>query len=252
MSEETQKNVDYEAEGGSVLEAHDAVRREKMIPPSGQEPFSFGPLILCAFVLLIAAGYLGAYSNGFRNDIFVSRDYQPAPRPVAEGGTGQAEEIAWIDKWMKDGKTVYGSCIPCHQVNGMGLPGAFPPLVGSEWVNGGTSVMAAILLKGINGPFTVAGQQYNGVMQPWNTLSDDKIAQVITYVRREFGDLPEGDDGVVTAEMIAAAREKFSGQANPWDEAGLKALPIDEMLPGAKVDLQTGSPLGNDTAGPAQ
>jgi mono/diheme cytochrome c family protein len=251
MSRETEQNIDGAPGGGSVVDLHDAVRREKTVPPSGREPLRFGRMILGFILLLVAAGYLGAYSNGFRDSIYVSDSYRPKPRPSIGGVGAEGTQVAWIDKWMKEGKIVYGNCLPCHQANGMGLPGVFPPLKGSEWVNGGTSVMAAILLKGINGPFTVAGQQYNGVMQPWETLSDEKIAQVMTYVRREFGEVSEGDYGVVTAEMIAAAREKFSGRKVPWDEAGLKALPIDEMLPGPKVDLQTGAPLGIDTAGAA-
>ena len=251
MSEETEKNVDYEAEGGSLVDVHDSVRRERIIPPSGREPLSFSKMILGFLVLILVAGYIGTYGNGFRDSIYVTDSYRPAPRPALGGEGAEEAQIAWIDKWLKEGKTVYGNCIPCHQANGMGLPGAFPPLKGSEWINGGDSVFAAILLKGITGPFTVAGQQYNNVMQPWNTLSDEKIAQVMTYVRREFGELPEGDDGVVTAEMIAAAREKYSDRTIPWDEAGLKALPHDEMLPGPKVDLQTGEPLGNNKAGSA-
>jgi hypothetical protein len=80
-------------------------------------------------------------------------------------------------------------------------------------------------------------------MPAWNNLSDEKVAQVITYIRREFGALPEGDDGVVTAEMIKAARDQFSGQAAPYTEAELLAIPAGDNLSGAKVDLQTGEPL---------
>lgn len=242
MSDSPEKNLDYEAEGGSVVDVHDAVRREKVLPPTGKEPLSFGPLILTALVLILGAGYLGAYGNGFRDDIYVTSYYHPDARPPGAGGEDAAEQLAWIDQWMKDGKKVYSNCVPCHQASGLGQPGLFPPLKGSEWVDGGTQRLGAILLKGVAGPFTVNGQGYNNIMAPWDTLGDEKIAQVITYIRREFGTLPEGDDGIVTAEMVKAAREEYSGRTTPWDEAGLRAIPENAMLPGAKVDPLTGKP----------
>ena len=125
----------------------------------------------------------------------------------------------------------------------MGIPGQFPPLVGSEWVDGGTKRLGAILLHGISGPFKVNGQAYNQLMPAWSTLSDDKIAQVLTYVRREFGSLPEGEDGVVTTEMMKAAREEFSSHALPFTETELLAIPADASISGAKVNLETGEPL---------
>ena len=144
---------------------------------------------------------------------------------------------------MSDGKKVYNNCIACHQASGLGIPGQFPPLVGSEWVDQGTSRLGAIMLHGINGPFKVAGQTYNQLMPAWNNLSDEKIAQVVTYIRREFGSLQEGDDGVVTTEMIKAAREQFGSHSGPYTEAELLAIPADEDLPGSRVDLETGEPL---------
>ena len=56
-----------------------------------------------------------------------------------------------------DGAQVFASrCASCHQATGAGLPGVFPPLAGSEWVNGDGSTVAGILLLGITGPITVA------------------------------------------------------------------------------------------------
>ena len=59
----------------------------------------------------------------------------------------------------------------------MGAPGQYPPLAGSEWVDGGTKRVGAILINGINGPFTVAGQSYNQLMPAWSALNDEKLAQ---------------------------------------------------------------------------
>jgi mono/diheme cytochrome c family protein len=145
---------------------------------------------------------------------------------------------------LAGGKKVYGNCIACHQANGGGLPGQFPPLTDSDWVSGSTSRLGGILLHGIQGPFTVAGQTYNQQMPAWGMLNDVQIAQVITYIRHEFGGLAGDPKAVVTAEMIGAAREEFSGKTTPWTEDELLAIPADAMLPGTELDLQTGEPLG--------
>lgn len=237
-----ERNLDYETGTASVVEMHSAVRREKVLQPSGSEPLGFGAQLLCALVLIAGGGFLFKNANGFSNSIYIDDYYKFAGRPIG-AGTEEVAKASWIDDWMSEGKKVYAQCAACHQPAGTGAPGMFPPLKGSEWVDGGTARLGAILLHGINGPFAVAGQSYNQLMPPWSTLSDKKIAQVLTYVRRTFGTLPAEEDGVVTAEMVAAAREQFKSQSGPWTEAQLKAIPADQNLPGPKVDLQTGNPL---------
>ncbi len=169
----------------------------------------FRARVLSALILIFGGGQLFSTSNGFTTSIYINDNYTPRTPPESRRSRGGGSNVAWIDKWMSEGKKVYGNCIACHQATGLGLPGQFPPLVGSEWVDGGSKRLGAILLHGINGPFKVGGQSYNQLMPAWNTLSDDKIAQVLTYVRREFGSLPEGEDGVVTTEMMKAARDEF-------------------------------------------
>lgn len=243
MDSNEQKNIDYEQGTVSTVGLHDSVRRENPLPGGGDGAVGISVIVISALVLIFGGGHLFSTSNGFGDSIYTSDNYQPEARPALGGDEEAGAEVAWIDDWMKDGKKVYGNCIACHQASGLGIPGQFPPLVGSEWVDGGTTRLGAILIHGINGPFKVAGQTYNGLMPAWNTLPDDKIAQVITYIRREFGSLPEGDDGVVTTEMIKAAREQFSDHSGTYTEAELLSIPEDEMLPGTKVDLQTGEPL---------
>lgn len=245
MSTGDDRNVDYESGTASVVDMHDSVRREKILQPSGSESFGMLPFLLGALVLVAGGGFLFKNANGFSDSTYIESHYvyDPASKPKGPDGPGEDENIAWIDKWMKEGKKVYGNCAACHQPAGTGVPGMFPPLIGSEWVNGGTDRLGAILIHGISGPFTVSGQSYNQLMPAWGTLNDKKIAQVITYVRREFGTLPEGDDGVVTVEMISSAREKYKAQGGPFTEAKLLAIPSDGQLSGAKVDLLTGDPL---------
>ncbi|MEM7599930.1 MAG: cytochrome c [Verrucomicrobiota bacterium] len=243
MADDLEKNLDYETGKPSSSDLHDSVKRENTLLPVGNGAGGIGVLVVSALVLIWGGATLVGGFDGFNSSIYNNRFYTAEARPVLGGGEGAGAEVAWIEDWMSDGKKVYGNCIACHQASGAGIPGQFPPLVGSEWVDGGTERLGAILLHGINGPMKVAGQSYNGLMPAWNTLSDEKIAQVITYIRREFGALPEGEDGVVTTEMMANARAKFQDQSGTYTEAGLLAIPEDAMLEGAKVDLQTGEPL---------
>ncbi|MEM9283429.1 MAG: cytochrome c [Verrucomicrobiota bacterium] len=251
MPEEEQENLDYKQGTVSTVDLHDSVRRENPLLPGGEGSIGVMVLVVSALILILGGGNLFSTANGFRSDIYISQYYTPEPRPSLGGDEAGAAQVAWIDSWMSNGKKVYSNCIACHQASGLGIPGQFPPLVGSEWVDGGTERLGAIMLHGINGPLKVGGQMYNGLMPAWNTLSDEKIAQVITYIRREYGVLPEGEDGVVTTEMVKYAREKFSGQAQPYTEAELLAIPEDAYLEGAKVDLQTGEPVGAGGAEPA-
>lgn len=243
MENQGNQNLDYQQGTVSAVDLHDAVRREDPLQPGGSGSVGVGVLVVSSLILIFGGGHLFSTSNGFRDSIYITDTYVPAPRPALGGDAGEAAQVAWIDKWMSEGKKVYGNCIACHQASGLGIPGQFPPLVGSEWTDGGTKRLGAILLHGINGPFTVGGQTYNQLMPAWNSLSDDKIAQVITYIRREFGRLPEGEDGVVTTEMVKAARDEFSGRATTFTEGELLAIPADANLSGAKVNLETGEPL---------
>lgn len=252
MASDEQKNIDYEQGTVSAVDLHDSVRRENPLYPGEEGGVGVSVLVISAIILILGGGQLFSTSNGFKDSIYISDNYQPEPRPSLGGAEGEGEAVAWIDDWMSDGKKVYNNCIACHQASGLGIPGQFPPLVGSEWVDQGTTRLGAILLHGINGPFKVAGQTYNQLMPAWNNLSDEKIAQVITYVRREFGSLPEGEDGVVTTEMIKAAREQFAGRTTPYTESELLAIPAEDFLPGAKVDLQTGEPVGAGGSEPAE
>ncbi len=237
------KNLDYQLGTINTVDVHEAIRREDPLLPAERGSVGLSVMIVGALVLILGGGQLFTASNGFRDSIYIQQGYTPAPRPSLGDDDAGAVQVAWIEDWMSEGKKVYNNCIACHQASGMGMPGQFPPLVGSEWVDGGTKRLAAILLHGINGPFRVAGQVYNQPMPPWGTLNDEKIAQVSTYIRREFGSLPEGEDGVVTTEMVKAAREELKDQTVPYVEAELLAIPADAELSGAKVNLETGEPL---------
>jgi mono/diheme cytochrome c family protein len=113
-----------------------------------------------------------------------------------------------------DGAQMFASrCSSCHQATGVGLPGVFPPLAGSEWVNGDASKVAEILLLGIDGPITVKGATFHGVMPAFgHQLSDAEIAAVASYVRSSFGN----KSPAVTADVVKAERAKLGNRSTPW------------------------------------
>jgi mono/diheme cytochrome c family protein len=113
-----------------------------------------------------------------------------------------------------DGAQIFASrCSSCHQATGAGLPGVFPPLAGSEWVNGDASKVAEILLLGINGPITVKGATFHGVMPAFgHQLSDAEIAAVASHVRSSFGN----KSPAVTADVVKAERAKLGNRSTPW------------------------------------
>lgn len=123
----------------------------------------------------------------------------PEPPKAPEAPKEEAPDFATLSPddakaWlMKKGEEVYktgGSsgvaCLTCHQENGQGVPGAFPPLVGSGEFMGDCKKHAGIVLNGLSGEITVGGTTYNGVMPPV-ALSDVEVAAVITYERSSWG-----------------------------------------------------------------
>lgn len=129
----------------------------------------------------------------------------PKPKP----NTNAPPEI------FEKGKTVYATtCGACHQANGEGLPGQFPPLVGSDWVLAkDPSRIIRIVLNGASGPIEVNGTSWNNVMVPWkDVLQDDDIAAILTYIRNDWGNTAPQ----VKPEDVAAIREKVKDRTDPW------------------------------------
>lgn len=89
---------------------------------------------------------------------------------------------------MERGKTVYqNTCLACHQSNGSGVPGLNPPLKKTKYVLGDKKVLINIVLEGLDEEIEVNDEVYSNVMPAFNTLKDQEIADVLTYVRNSFG-----------------------------------------------------------------
>jgi nitrite reductase (NO-forming) len=127
------------------------------------------------------------------------------------------------------GQTVYMQvCFACHQPTGLGLPGMFPPLAGSDWVAAKKpDRMIRMVLHGLTGPVTINGKPFATpapLMPPQGAaLSDTQIADVLTYVRDAYGNKASA----VTPEQVAAIREAEKARTAMWTEAELQKIPVE-------------------------
>ena len=193
-----------------VIHLHEPMYRELAEPRDGYEPTPTW-LVFFAMALLGWGGwYLGTYSAGFSSSVYEGGSPAAAAAPVK---TAPPDPMAV-------GRRVFNNCMPCHQKEGQGVPGTYPPLAGSEWVLGAPEVTARIVLHGIQGAITVKGETYQQDMPPWGQLSDDQLAGVLTYIRGSWGNAASP----VTAELVAAQREATKGQTQPWKAAQLQAF----------------------------
>lgn len=162
-----------------------------------------------AWLGVVACAALVACGGGEKNASAQAEAAAPPQTAVAAPAAAAGEQ----------GPAVYQRvCATCHQRNGMGLPGAFPPLGGSEIATGPADRMIKIVLHGLQGPITVKGQRYNNVMPPWKSLSDAEIASVLTYVRSSFGNTA----GAVTVDEVAAVRAATASRTTMMTAAELE------------------------------
>lgn len=120
-------------------------------------------------------------------------------------------------KQATPGESLYEmACLPCHQPEGKGLPGVYPPLRGSEWVQGDPTRLIKIVLHGLSGPVTVGGQVFGGPgavpMPALGGLTDEQIADVLTFVRGAFG----VNASAVTALEVQAIRARTPQRETAW------------------------------------
>lgn len=233
--------ADYR-ETNDITKVHAAIKREHEEPSTGTMPIPIWLLVVSALSVAIAFTYLGLFHGGFSGEVFNERDSSPALLfSEANKATAGATEVAAKQETLAEqGKKIFtANCVACHQATGLGIPGAFPPLAGSEFVVNSPKRVAMILLKGLQGPVEVKGAKFNGVMQAWEkVLTDKKIAAVISYIRQEWGNKA----GEVTPEQIEAARKEFAARAESWTAADLLAIPADATLPGAAAASPVAAP----------
>ena len=90
---------------------------------------------------------------------------------------------------IERGKKIYAEqCLACHQADGLGVQNMNPPLSKTKWVLGEKNALITIVLKGMNQEVEINGDTYHNVMPPHETtMTDQQIADVLTYIRNNFG-----------------------------------------------------------------
>lgn len=127
---------------------------------------------------------------------------------------GGTEPAASSHPASQDGAEIYMTrCMSCHQMNGRGVPGVFPPLTESKWVTEDKGVVIRIVLNGMTGEVKVGDEVYSGAMPPWQTFLDDKqVSELLTYIRSTWGN----EAPAISAEEVAKVRKAVEDRKEPW------------------------------------
>lgn len=204
MSSDKNNSVEQSgASDDSIQQVHAHLQHTK---PEKAVGYSAFPLVLLGIMCsLVFFGSIYLANNSAHFDPTIYNEHQKPRRGGPEVVTVTPAQL---------GKKVYTQiCVACHQVTGQGIPGVFPPLAGSEWVTGSEERMIRIVLHGLSGKITVAGKDYDNAMASLGgSMKDDQIANVLTYIRQEWGN----DAPAVSAETVAKIRAEHAGRTAPW------------------------------------
>jgi glucose/arabinose dehydrogenase/mono/diheme cytochrome c family protein len=137
-----------------------------------------------------------------------------------------AEQQALFEK----GKTIYATiCGACHQPSGAGMPGLAPPLLDSNWVLGAPDRIIRIVTQGLTGPIDVSGTKWQLEMPGLPIFSDEDVAGILTYIRREW----EHNASPVTPGFVTNVRAAIKSRTKPWTAEELNK-PVDVKTVSAK------------------
>jgi len=166
--------------------------------------------------LAVTLGVIGPVGCGNGAKPAASGESAAAPSAAAPAAASAAAQPS--------GQQLFQRCAVCHQATGLGVPGAFPPLAGSEWaIAANAAVPIRVVLHGLAGAVTVKHQQFNSAMPAYGTgqvMSDAEVAAVLTYVRSAWGN----SAGAVTAGDVARERAATTARTTPWAAADLAPL----------------------------
>ena len=128
---------------------------------------------------------------------------QASPAGVAVVAA-QSIEPAALQPRLERGKDLYvRNCFVCHQFNGQGIPGVFPPLAKSDILAGNLERAIKAVVEGISGEIVVLGRKYNGAMPPV-ALNDEDVADVFTYVLNNWGNA----GGAISPAVVKDVRSR--------------------------------------------
>lgn len=212
---------DVRAEGGSVINKN---VQTTSIPAGGATIIDFkvdvpGNLVLVDHAIFRAfnKGALGVLAVSGEEDLNIYSGVRQEGIYLPEGGAIQeipldkAEEkdVIIAEKTLPEkiehGKIVYGStCFACHQAEGQGITGVFPPLANADYLNEDVNRAIQVVLFGKSGEITVNGEKYNNIM-PKQNLTDEEVADVLTYIYNSWGN----NKTEITPQMVAEVKNSI-------------------------------------------
>lgn len=194
----------------SLQRIHSQLMREQAEPSEQMHPVPLLVMLICGLLLFWGGFYLSKYSGQFRGDVY-NTDWLP--------GSGKQVAEKPFDPIAHGKKLFAKQCQQCHQADGQGLPGVYPPLANSPWLTSNDERPVKILLLGLQGPITVNGNKFDGNMPTVGYWKDRDIAAVISWERKQWGnDAPE-----ITEEFVAKIRKELGDRQKPWTAAELEA-----------------------------
>jgi len=195
-----------------------------------------------AVVPLAVAGALALATTAWAAEPSTSSSAPQVHQAEVAGAAGIAAQV-------KAGEGVYQTvCLACHQADGKGLPGAFPPLAGSDYLLGDKDRAVGVVVRGLEGEVVVNGVKYNSVMPAMTQLSDQEIADALTYAMNSWGN----QGGAISVAQVAAVRAKAAAEPktaasptqHPTTTAELKyqGAPSPAGAAGVKILVTPGAP----------
>ncbi len=144
-----------------------------------------------------------------------------APAALARAADIPADRLA-------RGETLYlRNCVACHQANGEGIAGIFPPLAKSDYLAADLPRALRAVMAGLSGPITVNGQSFSGVMPP-TLLDDSELADLFTFILNRW----ENSGGTVAPETVAAARATTAHPTLAAQKLAIDYPPLPAPPPG--------------------
>ncbi len=151
------------------------------------------------------------YSGKEVDYVYLGDRAQPNMQAVATAAAAATTGALTVDEQVKAGKALFaGTCATCHQPEGQGLEGVFPPLAASDYIKADPKRVASVILHGLQGPVKVNGKDYNSVMPPMSQLNDDEVANIATYVLNSWSN----PGGKVSKEEAAQVRKSKPANAS--------------------------------------
>jgi mono/diheme cytochrome c family protein len=193
----------------SITSVHAQLLHERPEPAEGFSPIPIFILFVFSGLIFFGGIYIGQHTSAFN----------PLAFDVTKKETGAATgPVAPPDPMVVGARLFSQNCAACHQPTGLGIPGTYPPLAGSEFVNGKEDRVIRIVTYGLQGPLEVEGKTFGVAQMPafgpgggyrWD---EKKIAAVLTYVRASFGNTAPP----VTPEKVKEVMGQVGSRPTPW------------------------------------